>query len=77
MHGIFPGKSMGGGGAGLLFHYVVSDSCDPKNCSLPGSSVHGNLQARTREWIAISCSRESSRPSNQTHACIGRWILYH
>ena len=49
----------------------------PENCSPPGSSVHGILQARTREWIAISSARESSRPSDQTHACIGRWILYH
>ena len=27
--------------------------CDPVNCSLPGSSVHGILQARVLEWIAI------------------------
>ena len=26
--------------------------CDPRDCSLPGSSVHGNLQARTLEWVA-------------------------
>ena len=30
---------------------VVSDSCDPMNCSLPGSSVHGTCQARTLEWL--------------------------
>ena len=30
-------------------HQVVSDSCDPMNCSLPGSSVHGILQARILE----------------------------
>ena len=30
------------------------------------------------EWVAISCSRESSQPRDQTHIfCIGRWILYH
>ena len=28
--------------------------CDPMNCSLPGSSVHGIFQARIREWVAIS-----------------------
>ena len=28
--------------------------CDPVDCSLPGSSVHGSLQARTLEWVAIS-----------------------
>ena len=34
--------------------------CDPVDCSLPGSSVHGILQARTLEWVAISFSRGSS-----------------
>ena len=32
----------------------MSDSCDPMDCSLPGSSVHGILQARILEWVAIS-----------------------
>ena len=36
---------------------VLSDSCDPMDCSLPASSVHGILQARTLEWVAISSSR--------------------
>ena len=31
--------------------------CDPMDCSLPGSSVHGIFQARVLEWIAISFSR--------------------
>ena len=39
---------------------AVSDSCDPKDCSPPGSSVHGILQARVLEWVAISVSRGSS-----------------
>ena len=30
---------------------VVSDSCDPMDCSLPDSSVHGILQARILEWL--------------------------
>ena len=34
--------------------------CDPRDCSLPGSSVHGILQARILECVAISFSRESS-----------------
>ena len=46
--------------------------CDPMVCSLPGSSVHGILQARILEWVAISFSRGSSWPRNQTHiSCIG------
>ena len=34
--------------------------CDSKDCSLPGSSVHGIFQARVLEWVAISFSRGSS-----------------
>ena len=44
---------------------VVSDSCDPTDCSLPGSSVHGILQARILEWIAMPFSRGSSQPRDQ------------
>ena len=40
----------------------MSDSCDPMDCSLPGSSVHGILQASILVWVAISFSRRSSRP---------------
>ena len=40
--------------------------CDPMDCSLSGSSVHGIFQARVLEWIAISFSRGSSRPRNRT-----------
>ena len=36
--------------------------CDPTDCSLPGSSVHGIFQARILEWVAISFSRGSSPP---------------
>ena len=36
--------------------------CDPVDCSLPGSSVHGILQARILEWVTISFSRGSSQP---------------
>jgi len=45
---------------------LVSQSCptlcDPMDCSLPGSSVHGLFQARIPEWVAISFSRGSSQP---------------
>ena len=33
--------------------------CDPMDCSLPGFSIHGILQARTLEWVAISFSNAS------------------
>ena len=55
--------------------------CDPVDCGPPGSSVHGILQARILEWVAISFSRGSSRPRDQTLvSCIsgiGRQVLYH
>ena len=40
----------------------MSNSCDPMGCNLPGSTVHGLLQARILEWVAISFSRRSSWP---------------
>ena len=40
--------------------------CDPMDCSLPGSSIHGIFQARVLEWVAISFSRRSSRPRDWT-----------
>ena len=40
--------------------------CDPMDCSLPGSSVHGIPQARTLEWTAIPFSRGSSQPRDWT-----------
>ena len=45
-------------------------ACDPMDCSPPGSSVHGILQARILEWVAMPSSRGSSRPRDQT--CIVR-----
>ena len=41
--------------------------CNPMNCSLPGFSVHGILQARILKWVDISFSRGSSQPRDQTH----------
>ena len=50
---------------------VVSDSFDPMDCSLPGSSVHGIFQARILEWVAISFSGRSSRLRDWTQvSCI-------
>ena len=40
--------------------------CDPMDCSLPGSSVRGILQARVLEWVAISFSRGSSQFRDRT-----------
>ena len=50
-------------------------------CSLPGFSVHGVLQARILEWVAVSSFRGSSWPRDWTHvssfSCTGRQVLYH
>ena len=43
-----------------------STLCEPMDCSLPGSSVHGIFQAIVLEWIAISFSRGCSWPRDQT-----------
>ena len=55
--------------------------CNLMDCSLPGSSVHGILQARTLEGIAVPSSRGPSQPRDQTCisciSCIGRRLLYH
>ena len=40
--------------------------CDPMDCSLPSPSVHGILQARILEWVAMLFSLGSSRPRDQT-----------
>ena len=53
--------------------------CSPMDCSPPGPSVHGVLQARILEWVAISFSRGSSEPRDRTgvscNSCLGRRIL--
>ena len=55
--------------------------CSPMDCSLPGFPVHGILQARILEWLAISYSRGSSQPRDRTHvscvSCIvGRFFTH-
>ena len=70
----------GGVGVTTCCCFLVAQSCptlcDPMDYSSPGSCVHGISPARILEWVAISFSRGSSRPRDQTHvSCIGR-ILY-
>ena len=54
--------------------------CDPIDCSPPGSSVHGILQARILKWVAISHSRGSSQPRDWSCvscvSCTGSQILH-
>ena len=55
--------------------------CNPMDCSLPRSSVHGIFQVSIVEQFAISYSRGTSPYRDQIRiswvSCIGRWILYH
>ena len=50
---------------------------DPMDCSPPGSSVRGIIQAKILEWVAISFSRGSSRPRDQSQvSCFaGRFFI--
>ena len=66
----------------FLYHFLTSDIicaqslscvllCDHMDCSPPGSSVHGILQARILEWVAMPSSRGSSQPGDRTQfSCI-------
>ena len=59
---------------------LVAHSCltlwEPMDCSQPGSSIHGILQASILEWIAIPFSRGSSQPRDGTQFSQIRQILY-
>ena len=50
----------------LLTCFSRVQLCNLVDCSLPGSSVHGILQARILEWAAMSFSRGSFQPRNRT-----------
>ena len=61
-----------------LVAQLCPNLCDPMDCSLPGFSSLGILQARILEWVAFPFSRGSSQPHwlnpGLPHC---RWILYH
>ena len=48
---------------------VLAEPCDPMDCSLPGSSVHGILQARILEWVAISFSITPAAAAKSLQSC--------
>ena len=54
--------------------------CDFRDCSLPGSSVHGILQARKLEWVVKLSPRGLSSPGDRNGAsdvsCIGRQVVF-
>ena len=57
----------------MLSHFSRVQLCDPMGYRPPGSSVHGILQARILEWVAMTSSRGSSQPRDQT--CVSLHLL--
>ena len=66
---------------GCLVTQSVPTLCNPMTCRLPGSSVHGILQARILEWIAIPFSRAKTRDMSSVpglgRSCVSQSILGH
>ena len=60
----------------ILSHLSCLTLCALMNCSPPSSSVHGILQARILEWVAILSSRGSSWPRDRTCTSRGSWLLH-
>ena len=64
----------------VLLSVLVAESCltlcDSMDCRLPGSSVHGILHVRILEWVAISFSRGSTQPRDQTQVSHIAGILF-
>ena len=58
----------------VLSHFIHVILCDPLDSSSPGSSVHGILQARTLEWVAMPSSRGSSWSRDWTCVSCGSCI---
>ena len=57
----------------VLSHFSRIRLCNLTDCSSPGSSVHGILQARILEWVAVSSSRGSSQSRYQSHILMSYW----
>ena len=62
----FEGLQMDGVKMKVLVIQLCSTVCNAMDCSLPGSAIHGILQARILEWLAISFSRGSFQSRDQT-----------
>ena len=50
----------------VLVAWSCPTLCDPMGCSPPGFSIHGILQARILQWVAIPFSRGTSQPRDRT-----------
>ena len=80
--GVWPGGMVEGARVRAVHVQSLQSSltnCNPMDCTLPGSSVHGILQTRILDWVAMPSSRGSSQPRDRTCvscvscvSCIGR-----
>ena len=65
-----------GGDSDNASHQVMSDSCHPSDCSLPGFSVNGILQERILEWVAIPLlSEPPGKPTLKVGKTISNWTV--
>ena len=64
----FPTEPQGKPKVKVLVAQLCPTLCYPVDCSPPGSSVHGILQARILEWVAIPFSRGYSQPRSPAHS---------
>ena len=61
----------------MCCHWLCLTLCNPVDFSSPGSSVHGILQARILEWVAMPSPRESSQSRDQTRiSYFSKQLLY-
>ena len=51
---------------------VAQTLSDPMDCSLPGSSIYGILQARVLEWVAIAFSSNAGDTRHRFDSCVGK-----
>ena len=71
VYGIWPLTSSSVWGKESEVAQLCPTLCDPMDCGLPGSSVHGIFQAKILEWDAMPSSRGSSQPWDWTYiSCV-------
>ena len=76
--GTIPLSSPGDGNHACLVIQSCPTLCNPMDCSPPGFSVHGILQARILEWVAMSTSSRGFPTQGSNSGILHcRWILYH
>ena len=79
LHGVGHNRSDLAAAATMCCAQSCLTLCNPMDCSRPGSSIHGILQARILEWVAMpssrGCFQSGDRTSVSSVSCIGRQVL--